>query len=191
MKKIILSVAIIAATFGANAQVGYGAKLGLNIANLTGEDVEGVKSKIGFNLGGFVNIPVATSIALQPELLFSTEGAKIDGGGSINLNYVNVPVMLQYKSSGFYGELGPQIGLLVSAKAKEDGDSEDIKEFFKSSSFALNFGAGYQLPSGIGFGARYSLGLSNIVKDDDSKTKTSVLSIGIHYNFGAKAASDK
>jgi hypothetical protein len=187
MKKIIVSMAIVASAICANAQVGYGVKLGLNVSNLTGDDSKGVKSKIGVHAGGFVNIPVAESFAIQPELLFSTEGAKVDGGGSINLNYVNVPLMLQYKSSGFYGELGPQIGLLVSANAKEDGDSDDIKEFLKSSSFALNFGAGYQLESGFGFGARYSLGLSNIAKDDDVKTATSVLSIGIHYNFGAKS----
>jgi hypothetical protein len=190
MKKLILSLAVVALGFAASAQVGYGAKLGLNVANLTGEDIDEVKSKIGFNVGGFVNIPVAKSFAVQPEILFSAEGAKGKGedAGSLNLNYINVPVMLQYRSSGFYGELGPQIGLLVGAKAKFDGDSEDIKEEFKSSSFALNFGAGYQLDNGFGFGARYSLGLSSIAKEDDVKIKTSVFSVGIHFNFGAKAS---
>ncbi len=188
MKKLLLSAAIVVAGFCANAQIGYGVKLGLNVSTLTGDDSEGIKSKIGVNGGGFVNIPLATSFAVQPELLFSTEGAKVDGGGSINLNYINVPVMLQYRKSGFIGELGPQIGFLASANTKFDGDTEDIKEVLNSTSFALNFGAGYQLESGIGFGARYSLGLSNLAKDsNDGTIKTSVFSVGLHYNFGGKS----
>ncbi len=187
MKKLLLSAAIVAVGLCATAQIGYGVKAGLNVSSITGDDSEGLKSKIGVNGGGFVTIPLASTFAVQPELLFSTEGAKIDGGGTINLGYINLPVMFQYRKSGFIGELGPQIGFLASAKAKFEGETEDIKESFNSTSFAVNFGAGYQMESGLGFGVRYSLGLSNIIKESGSDAKTSVISLGLHYNFGGKS----
>ena len=57
MKKLFLVGAL--ALFGAmNAQVKYGAKAGLNIATLNG-DVEGLKSLVGFHVGGFAQIPLA------------------------------------------------------------------------------------------------------------------------------------
>ncbi len=95
--------------------------------------------------------------------------------------------MFQYRKSGFIGELGPQIGFLASAKVKDSDVSVDVKDEFKSTSFAVNFGAGYQLESGLGFGLRYSLGLSNIIQESGSDAKTSVISLGLHYKFGGKS----
>jgi len=186
MKKVILSLAIVAiATLGANAQVKFGVKAGLNIANITG-DVSGLSSITSFNAGGTVNIPIASEFSVQPELLYSGEGAK-EGSGKYHLNYINVPVMLQYHNSGFVGELGPQIGFLASAKAKSGGTSVDVKDQFKSTAFALAFGVGYQLQQGIGFGVRYNLGLSNIVDNSGSdKAHSSVFSVGASYTFKSK-----
>lgn len=44
---------------------------------------------------------------------------------------------------------------------------------------------GYKLESGLGFGARYNLGITSIAKADEpeAKTKTSVFAIGLTYNF--------
>ena len=62
--------------------------------------------------------------------------------------------------------MGPQISFLVSAKEKTSGTNEDIKDQFKSTEIAGIIGAGYTLPNGFGFDARYQLGLSSIAKDD-------------------------
>ena len=105
--------------------------------------------------------------------------------------FINIPVMAQYNTpSGFYVEAGPQLGFLLSAKAKEDGESEDIKDFLNSTNFGASFGAGYNMGSGLGFGARYNLGLSNASKLFGD-IKTSNISIGLHYNVGgAKSSKD-
>ena len=190
MKKVIFVAAFAVAGFVSQAQTTFGIKAGLTIANLTGDDADGFSSKAGGYGGAFANIPVSTMFSVQPEVLFSMEGAKFDGG-KLNLNYINIPVMLQYHSSGFVGELGPQIGILASAKQKIDGVGDsDAKDFLKSSSFAINFGAGYKLDNGFGFGVRYSLGLSNIAKESDASIKTSVFSVGLSYAFGGSAKSN-
>ena len=109
-----------------------------------------------FNGGALVNIPVSSQFSVQPEVVYSSEGAKATGG-KISLNYVNIPVLFQYNNSGFYGELGPQLGILTSAKAKpDDGDDTDIKDVLKSTNFSLAIGAGYKLTNRLGFGARYN-----------------------------------
>jgi Outer membrane protein beta-barrel domain len=191
MKKIILFAAFAVVAFATQAQVKFGAKAGLNLSTWTG-DVENQKMKPGFYVGGLANIKVADQFSIQPELLFSAEGSK-DADVNYNTMFVNIPVMAQYNTpSGFYVEAGPQLGFLVSAKAKADGESEDIKDFLNTTNFGASFGAGYNMGSGFGFGARYNLGLSNALKDaGEDKVKTSNISIGLHYNFGgAKSSKD-
>jgi opacity protein-like surface antigen len=193
MKKLILSFAIVAfAAAGVNAQVGFGIKGGLNISSLRGDDDEGLKSLIGGNAGFFANIPVSGMISLQPEVLYSLEGAQFDAPSDPKflLNFINIPVMFKYSDpSGFYGELGPQIGIITSAKLKADGiPDQDLKENLKSTNFSLGLGAGWNFGPKVGVGVRYNLGLSNISEDDDDDLKTGNFSIGIHYSFGGSAA---
>lgn len=92
---------------------------------------------------------------------------------------------------GMLYQAGPQIGFLMAAKAKVEfegnSDSEDIKEFFSTVDFGVNFGAGYQLEQGIFFDARYNLGLSNTddseFSDSDFAVKNAVFQISVGYKF--------
>lgn len=194
MKKIVLSFVVLATTvLASQAQTRFGLKLGMNLMTLGGDDVEDadLKSKIGFHAGGIVNIPVSDNFAIQPELLYSGEGAKMEDGddrANYNLSYINVPIMLQYVNSGFHAEFGPQVGLLVAAKldTKIGGVNNDIdiKDQLKGANFSLALGAGYRLTNGFGFGARYTLGLGNIADAPDAEIKTRGFQIGISYLFG-------
>jgi Outer membrane protein beta-barrel domain len=188
MKKLLIVFVAVGVIATANAQKGsttFGIKAGANLSSWGGDDADGLKSKIGFHAGGTVNIPVSSMFSVNPEVLFSLEGAKSEDvdDAKINLSFINIPIMLQYNNpSGFYAELGPQIGFLMSAKSEPDGT--DIKEFLKSTNFSLAFGAGYKTKSGFGFGARYALGLGNIADDDDTDIKQSNLGFGVFYVFG-------
>ena len=204
MKKVLL-IAVIAllSLSNVNAQdVKFGAKTGLNLSNYTG-DVENSETKIGFNIGAFVEIGLSDKFTFQPELLFSTQGAKSeDSEGSdsfeqtIKANYLNVPLMLKYAvSDKFALEFGPQIGFLLSANREGtqtfDGNTdiinEDFKDSFKSIDFGLNFGASFDIVENIFIGARYNLGLANILDfedmDSDDKAQNSVFSISVGYRF--------
>lgn len=194
MKKVVLVLAIIAVGFGAQAQVKFGVKAGLNGYNFSGDEADDLntETKIGFNVGGLVNVPISEKFSFQPEVVFSTEGAKISEGDdriNFNLNYINIPLLAQFNSaSGFYAEAGPQIGLLMSAKtdSKIGGVSadEDIKDQLKGTNFSVAIGAGYKLASGLGFGARYNFGLSNISDDETSDIKVGGFQVGISFTFG-------
>lgn len=207
MKKTILTALAVFAFGFTNAQeVKFGVKAGLNFSNWTG-DTEGVdlKSKVGLNAGAFAEIKFSEIFSLQPEVLFSSQGTKVDnfetnidgvdytGDVKFNLSYINIPVMFKYYvDEKFNVEAGPQIGFLASAKTatKLEGYSqtvnEDVKDSFESVDFGLNLGLGYDFTDHCFAVVRYNLGLSNIAKteaEDDSKINNSVLSFFIGYKF--------
>ena len=187
-KKVLLTVAAVMAFGLMNAQeVKYGAKAGLNMSNFGG-DAEGTDMKVGYQVGGFAEIKVSDKFAVQPELLFSNLGTKVDFSGTTvteNLNYIVVPVMAKYfAAEKFSIEAGPQIGFLMSAKAKADGESVDIKDEFNSTDFGLNVGFGYDFTENIGVGLRYTAGLSNIAKDSgDFKVNNTNIALTVGYKF--------
>lgn len=196
MKKLLLSALAVCAFTFANAQedsssginVSFGAKAGLNLANVTG-DVEDNDMKAGFHVGGMAEIAFSDKFAVQPELVFSTQGYQVDVAGETvkaNLNYINLPIIAKYfVTEGLSIEAGPQVGFLVDAKYKFDGDTEDIDDT-ASVDFGLNFGAGYKLDNGLNFAARYNVGLSNIYDgpgSDDFKVNNSVFQLSVGYFF--------
>ena len=198
-KRILLVVAVLAmfSVFTTNAQVKFGVKAGLNLANINGDDFEDSDMKMGLAIGGFANFQLSDKIEFQPELLYSMQGAKqkdmyIDEGitadMTFKLDYINIPLMLKYKlTDAFSIQAGPQIGLLVSDKWKTDdadGDiSDDMGVDLKGVDFGLNFGLGYTLENGFGIDARYNLGMSQILDMDEADSKNAVIQIAVSYAF--------
>lgn len=191
MKKLILSGILAFGTMLAvQAQnVKFGVKGGLNISKLTNTD--GSKALAGFHAGGLVNIGLNESWAIQPEVLYSSQGTKAEKGifgltasNTLNLNYINVPVMVQYSIvPAFYLEAGPQVGFLTAGKVKSGGVSVDIKDSMKSIDFGLGFGFGYKFDMGLGISGRYNFGLTNVYDSDKIDGKNSVAQIGLFYTF--------
>ncbi|MDI6050685.1 MAG: porin family protein [Bacteroidota bacterium] len=196
MKKIILMVVMVF-TFGfVNAQekadMAFGVKGGLNISTITNADVDGVntKSLVGFHVGFFGEFMISNKFAIQPEVLYSAQGTELEFegiSGDLKLDYITIPVMAKYYvADAFSLELGPQIGFLVSAKAKSGGESEDVKDELKSTDVSLNFGAGYDITPNFMIGVRYSLGLTRLQDEifpGEDESKNSVFQISVGYKF--------
>jgi hypothetical protein len=195
MKKLPLVAFAVLITTLAGAQIQFGAKAGLNLANWAMSPKEqGISTSLKpfFNAGGLAYIPLFNKFGLQPEVVYSGEGTKIkdvDGSSTYNLGYINVPVLFKYKdASGFFAEIGPQIGFLLNAKAKYGDISVDQKDYLKSTDFSGVIGLGYLSSFNIGVDARYNLGLTNIVKESDNGSiKNGVIQVGLFYMFGGKA----
>lgn len=208
MKKVFLTAVAVFGFAFANAQeVKYGAKAGLNLSNFAG-DLEGASTKAGFQIGGYAEIKISDKFAVQPELLFSAQGAKskisytqlgifVTEKSTEKLNYLNIPVMAKYYATEkLYIEAGPQIGFLMSAKSDSEttatlgtltestSESEDAKKYYNSTDFGLNVGLGYNFTENIGAGVRYTSGLSNIAKDVPSyKVNNTNIALSVAYTF--------
>lgn len=203
MKKLLLTAAAVF-TFGfANAQeVKFGVKAGLNINTITGGYLSGT-SKVGFHVGGLAEIKLSDKFAIQPELLLSTKGASYNyygygfgnaGEEDIALTYIDMPVMAKFfVIERLSIEAGPQIGFLMSAKGlkyNENTDTYDakgdIKDNFNSTDFGFNVGAGYELNNGVMFQARYTIGLSDITKEEAGEINYDDKNVGFQLSVGYK-----
>jgi hypothetical protein len=195
MKKLFLMfAAVLFFAVGAFAQLSVGAKAGLNLANLAGDDVEDSDMRSSFHVGGYLNLPISEKLSLQPELLYNSLGAKSsyddpdfgDVTETLKLNYISLPVMLVYSFGTVNLQAGPQINFLAAAKYKieADGESyeEDIKDGLKGTDFGFNVGLGANFGK-FNATARYCLGLSSISDEDGADTKNTVIQLSLGYRI--------
>ena len=175
MKKTLLTLSFvfISALAFSQASVSLGIKAGANFANT---DVNGAESITSFHGGAYGLIKLA-NVGIQPELLFSKQGASFSGD-DLDLSYVNIPVMVKfYLPIGLNFQAGPQFGVLTNAEI----GSQDVSDFYKNSDLSAAIGAGWDAPFGLQFTARYVLGLSDINDvsgGDEFRNRTFQLSIG-------------
>lgn len=174
MKKLLFFTAIVlfGFTYVSAQDVDFGAKAGVNFATITGDDVDSFSSRTAFHLGFVAEIGITEKFSFQPELLYSAQGSDYSDDffeGTVKVDYLNLPLMAKfYVAEGFSLEAGPQVGFLLSAKDVYDGGEDDWSDITKGIDFGLNLGVGYKLESGLNFGARYNIGLSDVNDDPDS-----------------------
>jgi hypothetical protein len=198
MKKISLfafALSLGATLYAQNANIGL--KAGLNVANLSNSSGAEMGSKVGLNAGLLAHIHLTPSLAVQPEVVYSSQGAKYtvsNGEHKLNLNYINIPVQLQYMfNNGFRLQTGPQVGFLVGVNDKV-GNTETgtfTSQDFKTVDFSWTAGLGYLTYSGFGVDARYNFGISNVNNNGSNVLHNNVFQLGVFYmlNNNHKALS--
>jgi len=185
MKKILLAAVLFIATSATiQAQLlQLGVKGGVNFASQTGDafpeqnfDKEGITS---FHAGLVAEIKLLEKFSVQPELLYSTQGATYKNAiqeYKNELGYISIPVMAKfYLTDSFSLEVGPQASFLVSEK--NDFDVEDAETF----EFGLNAGLGFKITKNFFVQGRYGLGLTEASKNADIKNSTVQLSAGFMF----------
>lgn len=163
-----------------------GVKFGLNVANLV-ENTERLDSKNGFVLGGFVRYDIDDVLSVQPEVLFSKQGASIRDR-SIHLDYLQIPVLVvagvRKQQVRPFVLAGPALGLRLRATAYEDDESEDLSEIARRSDMSFVLGGGIER-KGLVVEARYTWGLLDLDTGRDID-KNRVFSLMAGFNFGAR-----
>lgn len=167
----------------------FGLKAGLNVSTLNYNNGVNTDWRTGFHLGGLAHIHYTPAFSLQPEIYYSSQGAKIPYNNTkmnLNLSYINVPFLLQYNfDNGFRLQGGPQIGFLVGVSDKVDGVEQNVYKSsdFKAVDISIPLGLSYLGYSGFGVDARYNIGLTNVNKKDPASAKNAVFQIGAFYLF--------
>jgi outer membrane protein with beta-barrel domain len=215
MKKLLLfsAIAILTCSVAKSQELRIGAKAGVNFASVGGDFTDDYDGRTSFHIGGLVEIPISEKFAVQPELLYSSQGFKVEDSDNfagttitykdvIKLDYINIPIMAKYYIiDGLSAEAGPQFGILVSAKddyevsggGEDESGDDDIKDFYNTLDIGFGFGASYRLNNGVFFSARYVIGLTDITDDDDVdfgpfdidgyKQRNSVIQLSAGYSF--------
>jgi hypothetical protein len=188
MKKISLFLG--ALFFGATMfaqSTGIGIKGGLNISNLSNSSGNEMGSKLGGHAGLLAHIHMSPNFAIQPEVMYSSQGAKYtisNGEHTLSLNYVNIPLQFQYMfNNGFRIQTGPQVGFLagVKDKVRETETGNFTTEDFKTVDFSWSAGLSYLTTSGLGVDGRYNFGISNVNNAGSNILHNNVFQLGIFY----------
>lgn len=199
-KQLVIVCCILVASQQAysQAQLAIGVKVGPNFANIDTKSSAGenYKNRAGFHGGAFVLIKAA-KIGVQPEIIFSQQGSKVEINSQnfeSNFSYVNIPIMLKlYTVAGINIQAGPQFGFVTNAETpiqdQLNPDSYtvvDVKDKMKGSDFTLGLGLGWDLPFGLTLDARYNLGLSRVFDEAPSNSTEDARNQVFQFSLGYK-----
>ncbi|MGO4904016.1 porin family protein [Flavobacterium sp. W20_MBD1_R3] len=180
----------------------FGFKGGLNFSNLYTDTVDDNNVLTGFNAGLYAKLPITNSVAIQPEINYTTKGAELvydntfaNGTAKFNVNYIEVPVLLVVNlTNNFNVHAGPYVGYMVSGKTTNDSnlfsaENELDTDDFNKIDAGVAGGVGIDLDA-VNFGVRYSYGLTKVGKERNYSNytypdaKNSVLSVyvGLRLN---------
>lgn len=193
-------------------KLGFGVLGGVNFQNLNGKDTQGDKLEngliVGFHGGVKLEIPLVPDFYIQPGLLFSTKGAKVnlDGDRKHKLSYIELPVNFMYKGLLGSGHVmlgfGPYAGYGIAGNVVDDnGDktkitfdnevelAEVMEPTYRPFDMGANIFFGYELEMGLFFQFNAQLGLIKINPDytplnpEDLAVKNTGFGVSVGYMF--------
>ena len=176
--KLLLLFAAFFVSAAGMAQFHLGVKGGANITKVDGKSFKD-EFRYGYHLGGFAEIRMGNKFVLQPEVLFNQYATRLDssfknvyqdvfdGNSNIKLNYISIPIMLNYKLIGSFLSLqaGPQFGILIDQSRTTLQNGADA---FKKGDFSMLAGLNFMVGP-MRINGRYAIGLNNIsdITDDN------------------------
>ena len=178
-KKLLISAILIVLSFSAQAQLlQIGVKAGLNYANFSRTEIQ-TDAITSYHAGLVAEIKLLDKFSIQPELLYTTQGASYENAGQEfknELGYIAIPVLAKiYLSDSFSLELGPQASFLLSEKDKFN--AKDSNTF----DFGLAAGLGFKITKNIFIQGRYVLGLSEVSAEAETKNSVFQVSAGLLF----------
>ncbi len=193
MKKLFTILTVVALTTTASfGQVQWGAGLGLNMSNISGEDIEDTDMRVGIRLGVTADITLSDVMTLNTGALYSVKGFEDEDVGSISFNYLEIPLHLSYAASDVVSlKAGPYLGILMGSSwtidGSDAGDYETSDLIGGAMDFGLTFGASFNVSDAISIDAGYQLGLADLDLLPNlggiEATNSNIL-VGMTYNFG-------
>ncbi len=170
--KYILLFVIVMTVFAASAQQFHGGITGGIAGTQVAGDTYSGYNKAGIFLGGYVNIDVGEKSALQMELTYFQKGSRenpTEKNGYVSyilrVNYIEMPVLYQYKAGKFIIEGGPSAGFLLSHYEEVNQDViSETPDYNNPARITLqiNLGFRYFVSDKFGVGLRTNNSMLNI-----------------------------
>lgn len=185
-KTILVAVVLFAVSNAAQAQlVKFGIKAGVNYANQNGSNIT-VNSKnydtdaiTSYHAGLVAEVKLTDGFSIQPELLYSTQGATYKNAFEEfknELGYLSLPVLAKIHLNKTVSiDLGPQASFLLSERNNFDVNNAETFEF------AAVGGLGFNITKNFFLQGRYVLGLTEASKD--AQVKNSALQVSAGFTF--------
>lgn len=201
MKKLLILMAIVCWTAGLMAQnqtskLSIRPMAGVNFSGFSNATADIYRMKVGFTGGAELEYSINPVLGLSFGLIYSQEGAKVDGkldglviddngdrwmtstsmDGKLTCSYLNLPLMANFNIPAIKGltyKVGFQVGILTSDKMSAEGRIVmQNMDFLASSSYLINDG---RKPNQI---VGYKTEMSDVCKSVDFG-----LPIGLSYEY--------
>lgn len=194
-KSGLFIVAILLVASLSKAQnLSFGPSAGVNFSNLSSNS--NTSTKTGLATGVFFNYSSKNWFGVGVQVLYSELGAKVKStSNSINLNYIQVPVLFTYYFNGnnevgsFRPKLfvGPHVDFLLNAKDKDGNDLNPNGQFYSSTDLGVTVGGGFNYALAdkiwLNVDARYGLGLTDATKSTTSNSMNRNIGINVGVSF--------
>jgi len=190
------ALALAAASHTATAQLAtpkpaIGVLGGLNLSTLGGSDISGVSNRTGFQAGLFLTLHMNSAWSIEPEALYTQEGASSDGM-TVKMNYIQVPVLLRWDVMAKnpvhpFFIAGPAAAYQVGCDFSQSGESASCDDAgVQKKSFDMLGVAGAGLGFNVGatqmsVGARYSYGFSDTFEGSNIKNRYFSMLVGLTF----------
>jgi len=185
---LALAATTLAATSAsAQQQTRAGFLGGAAFTTLMNVDSVSVRSSTGFAGGFFVAVPVAKSLMVEPEILYVNKGSGFeDEDFTLNLNYIEIPVLLRYQfteDGGPFAYVGPYVGFNVKCNSTVDTLAVPCKDFGveAKTDFGGTVGIGYRRDA-WGFDIRYDFGFTDVITDEKGKNSALMIMLRVAVN---------
>lgn len=188
MNKIFALLFFIAPGLHSYGQNNIGFKFGVNVSNVKSSSGNDFTTLVNFNTGIIAKLKLKDKFMLNTELLLSNKGFNTllipSGTTATNLTYLSVPVLLEYQpTKKFYFQLGPEFNFLINARMKNNNFNESVSENYNKFDLAIAGGIGFNIFRNFYLETRYSLGLSQINKNENilGSYKTRTFQVNLIY----------
>ena len=199
MKKLILIIFLSITSIGkAQSQENFlfGIKGGVNFSHLNFKEFDS-DSRTGFHVGILAEIPLTQKFAVQPEILYSSQGAESFDGPSFDgpvlhefdLDYIQVPITIKYYFlRNLALEAGPSFNFLVKEQITATyfympmtgTSSNKYGRFFE---FGSLLGLSYNLPGNFLLNTRFIFGITDAF-NGEGFSSSSVHNYGYQLGIG-------
>ncbi len=147
----------------AQTKKSFGLRLGINYSNISNSNLD---ARVGANAAFFFEARLSDVYALQPELMFSSQGAKASNATNqdFRINYLSIGLANKFfiiPNAGLHLLAGPSVDIdfennpinLINGNSNSEVTPFDISVFG---------GIGYEFPFGLILEARFKQGLIEI-----------------------------
>ena len=193
LNAIIMALLAIAlsAPVVSQAQSKFGIRAGLNVSNISFDNLPNRSERFGFHAGIFADVPVIPDfMSIQPELNYSVKGAAfkpLNDRQTLNMDYLDFMLPVAFHLGSIDIQVGPFASYLISTPDYTVYDDNRILvDVFKKFDAGLTAGLSYNFNKML-IGIRYNQGFIDVTKDNArlllGSGKNAVGQVSLGYKF--------
>lgn len=192
MKRILLIALLgVGVSFASKAQLSLGIKGGANLSasniDLNASASSTISGRTGYHFGAYAVIKLGP-IAIQPEALYSVQGADVTTSGvtsAVEAGYLQVPVLVRLNFLKVLNvHAGPQFGFLLNDAID---DPNGVVAGVNKNNTSIAAGIGLDLPLGLTAAVRYVKGLNDLLEGTDiSTSKGDMVQLSVGFTLIGK-----